>query len=289
MFPDIDRENGLLEGVCGTIVEEAFEEAIDGHPLLLTDDGDLTRAKESVSIPAEVAAVWPPGQAAALLDEKRRPALCQHIKAADCKILLRWGVVEEIDKQRLLAALQSRHLPKPKTWRNLLNLWAYIAPELTGYWSTYISTRDVRIMPVQGKNILYAAEEVVRLGEKKLLKSEDDWEFLAAHLIVLNQNWPRFLAEERRIAADQKDVAARQTVDAAYVILEKKNLEDASDIDKVIDRVASEVLCPEKHQSAGMRPACADCGEAWRHCGGLLPLRIERHASPLDRGKCLIR
>ena len=221
LFPDVNRDNSSLERVCGTIVEEAFEEAIEGRPLLLTTNGHLTPANKSVGVPVEIAAIWPPGQAAALLDEKKRPALCQQIKTADCKKLLHWGVIEEINKWELVDALQGRHLPKPKTWRHLLNLWAYIAPELTGYGSN--SAKDVRIMPVQGKNVLYAAAEVVRLGEKKLLQS-DDWEFLAAHMIVLNQNWPRFLAEERRTAADQKDVPTQQAVGSAYAVLRKATL-----------------------------------------------------------------
>ena len=60
----------------------------------------------------------------------------------------------------------------------------------------------LRIVPVQGKEVLYAASEIVRLGEKKLLQSEKDWEFLASHLIVLNQNWTRFLADQRRDKAE---------------------------------------------------------------------------------------
>src|SRR5206468_3518266 len=98
-----------------------------------------------------------------------------------------WGIVEEIDKQQLLAILRTKHLPRPQTWRQLLNLWAYIAPEVTGY-RLYGSREDARIVPVHGKDILYAATEVVRLGEKKLLQSDDDWEFLAGRMIVLNQN-----------------------------------------------------------------------------------------------------
>jgi hypothetical protein len=98
----------------------------------------------------------------------------------------------EIDKNTLLTILRSRHLPKPATWHKLMVLWAYIAPEITGYQRSYVSGKDLRIVPVQGKNVLYAANEVVRLGEKKLLQSEDDWEFLSKHLMVLNQNWPRF-------------------------------------------------------------------------------------------------
>lgn len=239
LFPDVNRENSSLEGVCGTVVEKAFEKTIEGRPFLLTDDGNLTRKKESVILPPEIVAVWPASQAAALLDETGRPALSPHIETAHQKKFLRWRLVEEIDKSKVVAALKSRHLPKPKTWRRLLNLWKYIAPEFIGYWSP-ISVKDVRVVPVQGKDVLYSAEEVARLGDKKLLQSEDDWQFLAKHLLVLNPNWPRFLASERRRATAEEDTSALQTVEAASAVLQKMELTDASAVDKVIARVSAE-------------------------------------------------
>ena len=47
-------------------------------------------------------------------------------------------------------------------------------------------------VPIQGEDVLHAANESIRLGEKNLLQSEDAWVFLAEHLIVLNQSWLRF-------------------------------------------------------------------------------------------------
>ena len=245
LFPDIDRESSSLEGVCGTIVEETFAEAIAGKNLLLTESGQLTPEKRSVIIPTTVLDVLSSEQAAALLDEEGRPPLCQHVKATDRKKLLQWEVVEEIDKQKLVGILQQKHLPKPDTWRQLLNLWAYLAPEITGY-RNYGNAKNVRIVPVQGKDVLYAASEVVRLGEKKLLQSDEDWEFLAKYLIVLNQNWPRFLAEQRRSASEQDKLSAKEAMDAAYAVLSNIGLADASDVSKIIGQVATEFFSRDR-------------------------------------------
>ena len=239
LFPDVDRDDTSLEGVCSTMVEEAFGEEIEGQPLLLTEGGSLTPEKQSIAIPGRLFDIWPADQAAAILDEEGRPALCRHIELADREKLLHWDVVEEVDKQKLLETLQTKHLPQPETWRQLLNLWSYVAPEITGY-RHYVDEERVRIVPVQGKDVLYAASETVRLGEKKLLQSEDDWAFLAEHLIVLNQNWPRFLAEQRRTASEHSDESATEAVEAAYAVLEEIGLDDTSDVNKVIDQVAAE-------------------------------------------------
>ncbi|MBE2280984.1 MAG: sensor histidine kinase, partial [Ignavibacteriaceae bacterium] len=60
------------------------------------------------------------------------------------------------------------------------------------------------------------------------------------HLLVLNQNWIRFLAEERRGAADEKpDVGLQQEIHAAHSMLKTTGLDDASDVSKVIEKVAA--------------------------------------------------
>lgn len=237
LLPDVDREATTLEGSCGAIVELAFDEAIEDRPILLTEEGDLVAAKSTIIVPLPMFDIWPAEQAMALLDEKSRPALCRHVSAKDRTKLVRWNMVEEFTKADLLGRLRTNHLPRPATWRHLLNLWAYIAPEVTGYQCD--DADRLRIVPVQGKEVLYSASEVVRLGEKKLLQSDDDWEFLAAHLIVLNQNWTRFLAEQRRDKAEGS-VGRGDPVQAAFAVLEEIGLNDTSDINTVIEQVAAD-------------------------------------------------
>lgn len=236
LLPDVDREAATLEGACGAIVELAFDAAIDGRSMLLTEEGPLVSAKAAITVPRPIFDIWPADQAMALLDAKSRPALCQHVSSKNRTKLVNWGMVEEFSKADLLARLRSNHLPRPSTWRHLLNLWSYIAPEVTG-WQCH-DTAGLRIVPVQGKEVLYAASEIVRLGEKKLLQSEEDWEFLANHLIVLNQNWTRFLADQRRDKAEED--SRGDQIQAAFAVLEEIGLDETSDVNAVIERVAAD-------------------------------------------------
>ena len=236
LLPDVDREASTLEGSCAAIVELAFDEAIGDRPVLLTEEGGLAAAKGAIAVPLPIFEIWPADQAMALLDDQSRPALCQHVSPKGRTKLVHWNLVEEFSKSDLLEQLRGKHLPRPSTWRHLLNLWAYIAPEVTG-WQCHDADR-LRIVPVQGKEVLYSAAEVVRLGEKKLLQSDEDWEFLADHLIVLNQNWTRFLADQRRDKGD-KD-ARRGDVEAAFAVLEEIGLDGTSDVNAVIERVATD-------------------------------------------------
>ncbi|WP_291310721.1 MULTISPECIES: ATPase [unclassified Devosia] len=237
LLPDVDREASTLEGSCAAIVELAFADAITDRPILLTEEGELVAAEAAIVVPLPIFDIWPAEQAMTLLDEKSRPALCRHVSAKDRTKLVHWNMVEEFSKDDLLDRLRGSHLPRPSTWRHLLNLWSYVAPEVTG-WQCH-DADCLRIVPVQGKEVLYAASEVVRLGEKKLLQSDEDWEFLAGHLIVLNQNWTRFLAEQRREKG--KGVSGGgDIVEAAFAVLEEIGLSETSDVNAVIERVAAD-------------------------------------------------
>lgn len=249
LLPDVDREASDLEGMCAAIAELAFDNAIKDKPILLTDEGQLVSSKAAIIMPPAVFEVWPAEQAMALLDEDGRPAFLRHVSAANRTKLKNWGFIEEFTKDDLLERLAEVHLPRPATWRHLLNLWAYIAPEVTGYDCSDPSA--LRIVPVQGQDVLYSAAEVVRLGEKKLLQSDDDWSFLSEHLIVLNQNWTRFLADQRREKAGDKD-QRKDPAQAALDVLEEIGLNDTSDVNSVIELVA------EAYFSSG-QPKLADC------------------------------
>jgi hypothetical protein len=268
LFPDVDRKASTLEGSCAAMVQMAFTDAVEGQPLVLTEEGKLVTANAAIAFPLSIFDIWPSEQAIVLLDEKSRPPLCRHVSAGDRTKLVHWKLVKEFSKSDLLFRLRTSHLPRPSNWRQLLNLWLYIAPEVTG-WQTHQPDR-LRIVPVQGKEVLYSASEVVRLGEKKLLQSDDDWELLAGRLIILDQNWTRFLAEQRRDKGDNDGRA--DPVQAALVILKAIGLDDTSSVNAVIERVATDRSRQgEPRHLAGRLPTgVADRGRWRRRARGIV-------------------
>ena len=237
MMPDVDRSSNALDGVCGAIVEKSFEDTIQQKDLLLTDGGQLADKDHSVVLPREIFDVWPQEQATALFDEQRREPLSKYITSENLTKLKNWNAVDEIGDQEVLNVLQRKHFPKPLSWRQILYLWAYLDTLLQSY-VYHCSERELRIVPVQSKDVLLAASEVVRLGEKRIVPSDEDWAFLGDHLSVLNQNWMRFLTEQRRKAESEKNKTLQTLLDRANSILEAIGLDDASDTGKVIDQVA---------------------------------------------------
>lgn len=237
LFPDVDREDNTLEGSCAAHVEKAFDDVITDERFLLTEDGELAGWGKCFSINETVLDIWTAEQARTLFVEGGSALLSRHVAGEHLKKLIHWGCVEALDKSKILDSLESNHLPRPARWKQLLTLWDYVSIDVTGY--QYQQRRKgLRIFPVRGREVLYAANEVVRLGEGQLLNSQEDWEFLSQYLLVIDQNWTRFLTTQRREAEEAGDHQTGKQVAAAVNVLAVLGHNDASDVSVMIQRVA---------------------------------------------------
>lgn len=253
LLPDLDYGDRSLEGDCGRIVQEACRSVLEDKPFLLLENGSLAKGKGCAAVPPVLLDVWPCNLVSKLFTDGAQPALSRHVSPEDLDKLINWDVIDQISKEDVLATLKTKHLPRPKSWARLLVLWNYIANDIVGYRYNQ-DDKTVRIFPVHGKEVLFAANEIVRLGEKKLLQSQEDWQFLASYLLVLNQNWMRFLARRnRRADRDEDDELGRQ-VRYAYQVLEDLGLGEASDASKVIQQAADKFF--SKHEGGKKIPDC---------------------------------
>lgn len=244
LFPDVDREDESIEGVCATICEEAFEERIEGASFLITDQGDLAERGNCITLPKPLYDVWEPNQLSRFFDAKARPVLSRHVAEAHQRVLENWHAIETLDESAVLDVLESKHLPKPPSWRQLMTLWSFVADDVGGW----RGRTGLRIVPVHSRKTLHATDEVVRLGEKKILSSDDDWDFLSKYLLVLNANWPRFITKSRREAEESDDEDLLEETEHAYNVLSALDLGEASDVDEVIQTVAARFLAGEDRE-----------------------------------------
>jgi hypothetical protein len=238
LLPEIESDDSSLEGICATTVIDNFERFTENQNYLLTSEGDLKPDNQSVIIPNEIIEIWPAKQAVSFLDDLNRPALSHHISKTNRSKLLCREVIEEITKYQVLDTLRSKHLPKPENWYQLLNLWGYVASEITVNRSYIVD--EVHIVPVQGKEMLYAARDVARLGKKKMLQSDEDWHFLSKHLLVLDNEWVRFLSEQHQGVEDNKNDALKKKLELTYDNLQSMGLNSSSTATKVINLAAVE-------------------------------------------------
>ncbi|MGD9714396.1 MAG: sacsin N-terminal ATP-binding-like domain-containing protein, partial [Thermomicrobiales bacterium] len=232
-------EDSSLEGSCESIVADAFHDLVVHRELLLTESGKLARSNECIAVPDWLNQVWSSEQTSKFFDEDKRPLFCQEVNRDARRRLVDAEYLEELPAESILVILQENHLPRPSSWRQLLILWDAVAPALSkGRYSWEKSWTDVRIVPVQGHECLHSASEVVRLSEKRLLRADSDWEFLSQFLRVLNVNWPRYIAEQRRVADKSQNIGLAGQVQSAEKLLSVLSLTESSDAGLILERVA---------------------------------------------------
>ena len=232
LLPNVDRKDNSIEGSCGTIVDEQFETRIKETKFLLTEAGTLEPSGQCLSVPCELLDVWSAEQITEAFSRGHLPILSRFVHERDREKLINWQHIQCLDKSQILDTLRDDYLPRPRCWRQLLQLWSYVSPEVGRSWP---SRRNVRIVPAQGKEVLYAAEEVVRLGERHALQLSD-WEFLDPYLTVLDQNWTRFLADQRRVS--ETGNALDEQVQAAFSCISALGLADSTSAERLVNQVA---------------------------------------------------
>lgn len=237
LLPDKVREKSSLEGVCAAMVETAFDVVIADCDVLLSETGELRRAKECVIIPRQIHDVWSPVQVATHFDKLGRTSLSVHVANSDRRKLGSWGMIDQIDKSMILAVLKERQLPKPSSWQQVLKLWAYFAPDITGYRHVQ-GIEKLKIVPVSGRGQLHSANEVVRMGESNLLQSESDWEFIRDLVTVVDTDWTDFLASLSIAAQEDPEQPSVEALAAAEAVLVKLGLASPSNLTKVFEQVA---------------------------------------------------
>jgi hypothetical protein len=252
LYPNENYNTSSLEDICENAVRDAFDRELGTRPFLLTTDGKLESAAQCVVIPEGLSDIWALEKTGQLLDKLRRPSFSTYVPAKDREKLILRKAIGQINDNEILTALQTEEIPKPKSWSRLLKLWTYVAQAKRNIFLTGdCAVKNLRILPAQGKDQLYAATQLVRLGEKKLLHSETDWNFIAEHMLVLNQNWPKYLADELCKAKQQDDRVLWRDVDSAFLLLKESGLEEASDVSQVLQKVAEGFF-------AGKTPVLAD-------------------------------
>ena len=234
LLPDVERKDNSIEGSCGALVKKSFGARITGERFLITETDDLEPSGNCLGVPHELLGVWSLEQVTAGFSEDGLAILSQHVGQRDRTKLVNCGHIKTLVKSQVLETLKNNHLPRPRDWQQLLRLWQYVADGLISLRS---SDRDVRIVPAIGKNVLYAAHEVVRLGERRNLKLEDS-EFLSPHFLAMDSNWTRFLADQRQAGETSGDGALKMQVQLAQNVIEALGLGESTNVDRLISRIA---------------------------------------------------
>ncbi len=235
LMPDVDRNETSLEGLCAAMVEIAFEETIDKKPIVLNSENSLISAGEGLFVPKKLLTIWDSPITSQLFEDDARPLISAEISTRNLNKLISWNLIEALSTHKFRERLRESKLPKPSTWKKLVLLWDYLAADIISYKAGNIG--NLAIVPVNGQDYLFSSNEVVRLGEKRLVQSEEDWLFLSPFLKVMNQNWTRFITEKKREIDDNVGGLSTQVENASRV-LERLQLENTDELGSVLEKVS---------------------------------------------------
>ena len=96
LLPDVDREDRTIEGSCGTIVEESFEEKIEGTEFLLTETKNLEPSGKCLAVPSELLDVWSPAQVSATFSTDSLSILSRYVTERDRDKLINWRHIKTL-------------------------------------------------------------------------------------------------------------------------------------------------------------------------------------------------
>lgn len=243
LFPDVDRDDSSLEGTCGAIVEEAFGARIEGQSFLLSHDEELLPCEGCVHAPNALADVWPAATVSTLFDSRKRPLLSRHVSRANREKLIHWQCIDTVGSSEVLEVLETRSVPKPESWEQLLALWSYVQT-IVGHDYHGSLRKKLRLVPVEGATELCAPGGAVHLSGRRGVNNKEDWRFLANLVHVCDTSWLQVLAD----AAEKHSPDRR--VQAANQLLADVSLNVASPIDRVVAQACDELFGREEVDTA---------------------------------------
>lgn len=224
-----------LESACMSVIEESITDILRERDFVLSDGGALEPSGQCTSVPTVIRNIWTGDQIISILGNKfSQPVLLSnYVDEQSRQKLYDRKAIKAINQDDFQNILTNQTPPKPTSWAPLLELWNFIS-QLPYTWKN----KNLNIFPVRGQDVLVSAKNVVRLGEKRLLQSEEDWDFLARYLLVLDVNWTRYLTEQRRISEENNDKELAEKSAAAEQLLINAELDKPSNVDSVIERTA---------------------------------------------------
>lgn len=232
LLPSKPHEDSSIKAQTSAILCDAFMEAIGNHPILLTTEGKLAHSETCLAPPRRAYKVWTPTHLLELFEAPDKDLLSPAIIDEHRKNLAQWGFLEKLSEEDVVKQLQRvQSIPKPNDFGGLLVLWSLVwqhrhQPRYNMRGHTKEQILDLPLVLVEGSEVLYPANQVVRLPEKQQKLSAEAWEFLTSLVVVVEPEWIHYLENGEQVNS--------QDLENAHQLLREIELDRASDTDKII-------------------------------------------------------
>ncbi|GIW84839.1 MAG: hypothetical protein KatS3mg107_0499 [Gemmataceae bacterium] len=236
LLPSTARtRSGTLAGSCAVAVRAAFDERIRGEPYVLTTEGELARAGEAIAVPAPLLDVWSGPQVAAMFARAGTPVASKHIGREAAAELAQRRAVRTYSVEDFVERVRYTSPPRPDSLAQVVQLWAFLWEPIRRWWLP--QPKELRIVPVEGREALLAAEQVLRLDRSGSLGSSDEHAFLSKLVNIMDRELGQYLGRDAPAGDAQADID-EDTRRRARDVLEHLGLDEPTDRAKAIDLAA---------------------------------------------------
>jgi len=210
LLPDKPCDGDSLEADVTQAICQGFAEAVGDRPILLATTGQLVHSNDCIAPPRQTYHVWTPAQLLEVFGDGDEHVLSEAVSEEQRRRLKSWGWLERPSDSNVINRLaEGRRVPRPGDNRNLLVLWGMVQESVRYDYGGQQRSR-LAIVPVEGADVLFPANEVVRLPEKKETICNEAWQFLRGLVRVVDPDWLRFLDDGLKTEAPQLARAALQ-------------------------------------------------------------------------------
>lgn len=240
LLPDRPITSDTIGDDCSREVCLGFGEASNGVPVLLTTGDEVVESQSCLAPPPALHSVWSTSEILTCFGDGRQHVLAEEVSQSARNVLQKWDWLSVLTATEVLTRLQSdERMPKPRRWDCLVNLWNFVQETVQHDYSGQVR-RTVKMLPVEGKDNLFAADEVVRLGASRRLASAEDWDFLSQLIVVVDQDWIAAIdtdTDEQK--TNQTNDKADRRVKCAREVLQAIGLGTATSADSILARAAT--------------------------------------------------
>ena len=240
VLPGLADPENLIQSTCTKVIKEALKNRIEGLPFVLSEDGTLAVTGKCASVPSIFWKIWTREQIISIIG---RPLISRNINADYRHKLSILGAIGIYSGDDIKALLVKTNPPKPDNHAALLELWNYVGK--WGYFQVsdkYFNRKDICVFPVRGSSALYAAKSIIRIGEKKVQISDEDWNLLINRFRVMDTDFLSYIKTQKQISLENKNLQLSEKISTVEGLIRDVELEDPTRFDDLIDIFAKSVF-----------------------------------------------
>jgi len=215
---------------CEWYVSSCISNGLKRELIILASDGSLVN--RCFTPPYFFYEIWEPEEIAIFAGSEYDAILSKEIIPDHRKKLERWGFLTNTDEKTVIDWFETHEVPRPKETHKIVKLWAYILNNRS-YWKRD-TFRLLKIMPIDGWDVLFPSEQLVRIGDSIRGLSNNDAEFLSDYLLLVDRTFlGEVLNQSKNLDSDTQGVVSD--------ILFKTNLEKDSTAKVILEKAYAQI------------------------------------------------